>query len=423
MLHRTYRSVVIALSVTATLGTGWLWMPPACQADANDLTLRFDEVESFARAESPRIQIIMQEVAATEAETDAALNWSNPSIAYDHEEADSFREWQVTLGKRFDAPFAQSNVGGGREARIRSAELRADQRTRQLVAELKAGYVRLQLLDEYLDRLDRLSELVALTSTVAENRHSEGELSRVERELVQLAAYSVDAARRRVRQAHRLEASAWRTDMGFGPGVVVKLATPSKFTAIELAEAGEYTQLLADHPGTLAALSLAESLRRQSEAAGPSLVPGLDIYGGYKRIESDVDGLDVFVAGIAVDLPFFDRNAGASTELEAERLIVEHELALSLARSSEEIESLVALIQDAQPSLGQFSSRMQDLAPLADTLLFSYREGSLTLDALLGALQIEASALQNYYDEITTYYLNLFRLEALTGATIVQFAS
>ena len=45
-----------------------------------------------------------------------------------------------------------------------------------------------------------------------------------------------------------------------------------------------------------------------------------------------------------------------------------------------------------------------------------------TLDELLGAIQIEAAAMDSHYADLTTYYANIFRLEALTGAKLVNFA-
>jgi hypothetical protein len=55
-------------------------------------------------------------------------------------------------------------------------------------------------------------------------------------------------------------------------------------------------------------------------------------------------------------------------------------------------------------------------------LSISYREGAITLDELLGAIQIEAAAIEAHYADLATYYQNIFRLEALTGAKLVKFA-
>ena len=161
-------------------------------------------------------------------------------------------------------------------------------------------------------------------------------------------------------------------------------------------------------------------MTKQADAARPSLIPGVDIYGGYKWNESEFGG---FVAGIALDLPIFDRKAGAARLYEARGRIVEDESAIFLTRTAKEVESLVYLIEDAQQPLGAFAEHLDRDPPLTDTLLFSYQEGSLTLDAFLNAIQIESAALENYYEALSNYYRNIFRLEAMTGVSIVQFGS
>jgi outer membrane protein TolC len=400
---------------------GVIWPHCVSATPASDhtiRTIRFDEVEAFARAESPRARIIAQQLEAIRAERDDALQWSNPALAYDHEEVESSREWQVTIQKRLVMPFSQRNQREGWAGRVLSAEHHSDQETENLIAELKVGYVRLSLLDGYMDRLARLAELVRLASAAAESRHEEGELSGTATQLIQLSTLTVDARHRRVGQERREYAAVWRAEMGIPPSVEVGLTTSIDFKPVVLEGAGEYVALLDGRPGIQAQAALLRALSKQADAARPSIIPGIEIYGGYKRFEPEFDG---FVAGISFDVPVFDRKAGAARLYEAKRRILENELAIFLARSTEEVESLVYLIEDAQHSLNSFADHLDRNPPLTDTLLFSYQEGSLTLDAFLNAMQIESSALEDYYEELSTYYLNIFRLEAITGASIVHF--
>ena len=166
-------------------------------------------------------------------------------------------------------------------------------------------------------------------------------------------------------------------------------------------------------------MAFADALGRQADGARPSLVPAFDVYGGYKTYDFGVDG---FVAGVALDLPVFDRKAGAARQYAAQQRIAENELKIALAGARAEIKSLVDQIEDVQPTLGIYSQRCAEIASLTDTLLVAYREGSLSLNAFLNAIQIETSALENYYDLLTAYYENVRRLEALTGASIGTFA-
>jgi outer membrane protein TolC len=387
-------------------------------AQAGDLSIRFDELESFAWDKSPRARILAEELEKLRARKDYALQWSNPQVAYDREEVNESGEFQVTLRKSLVTPTKHGKLRDGWEERIRAGELGADQEAANLLSELKAGYVRLRLLDAYLERLENLGEIVSEASAVAATRHDEGELSGVDRHLIQLSALSVDANRQRAFQERREVAAAWLADMG-SPEGTPSLVTPIKYKPVNLASTQEYADRLADTPGVRSRGALRQSLAKRAEAARPSLLPGLDLYAGYKRIEPADDGL---VAGIAVSLPLFDRKAAAAREIEAERRIVEHETALYRSRSIGAIEALVHSIEDAGPALSIVAARLDESPPMMTSLLYSYEVGRLSLDAFLGAIQIEVTGLKDYYDQLSTYYQNIFQLEAIAGAQIVSFA-
>jgi hypothetical protein len=128
------------------------------------------------------------------------------------------------------------------------------------------------------------------------------------------------------------------------------------------------------------------------------------------------------VAGAALSLPLFDRKAGAARRLEADQRIVKNKLELYRARSFNEINSLVFLIEDAGRSLSTVTFRADEAASTINGLFVSYREGRHTLEAFLNAVQIEVTGSRSYYDQLYAYYENIFRLEALTGAEIVSFS-
>lgn len=418
MPHRADRLIALVPCVLGWLLTGAAGPAPAATSLNEEIVVRFDDIESRVRSASPRALAIAREFTVAGAERNAALHWSNPSLGYDVEDSEATREWQVAVRKRFEAPFAQGGRREGWDQRVLAAELRADQATRDLVAELKADYVRIRLLGDQLEHLERLASLVDMAATVAGDQHAEGHLSGMERQLVELAAYTVDAAGRRVGQEHRELLAAWRADLGIPAGAAVTLATPVAFGTAELLAAADYAAMLPGQPGYRSRTELALSLDSHAAAARPGLIPAFEVHAGYKRFDPDLDG---FVAGVAVDLPLFDRGDGAAGRLTAERMLVESELAAATARAAAEIGSLVAAISEAQAPLSAFAGRLERMPPPTEALLLAYREGTLTVDALLGAVQVEAAALAEHHRELSTYYLNIFRLEAITGASIARF--
>lgn len=418
MSHRTRRSVVTMLPLLclfAVIGVGY---SGAAAQETDDLILGIEDVEAFARTSSPRLRATAYEIDVVAAERKSALTWSNPALAYDHEEADSFREWQFTLNKRIDRPLTRGGLSGAWDGRVRAAELRFLQATRDVVADLKAGYVQVRLIESHLERLECLVGLVDIAADAAGRRHVEGELSGLDRRLIQLAAYTIETAENRARSRHERMLAAWRADMGVPVSCRLVLSTPVAFRPADLQDIGTYQGGLSTMPGDQAQVELARALEVQADAARPGLVPGLEVYGGYKRFEPDLEG---FVAGIALDLPLFDPGKGEAERLRAERLIVESALTADRASREGEIAALVRSLSESQSLLAEFSADF-DQGSLADAWSISYREGAITLDELLGAIQIEAAAIEAHYADLATYYQNIFRLEALTGAKLVDFA-
>jgi hypothetical protein len=418
MLHRALRAAVFAMSLPVLLAAGIADPANAATVETDDLMIGFEDIESHALAMSPRLKILTQELAAVSAGRREALKWSNPAVAYDHEGTGSFSEWQVSLQKNFSRPFSRGDLSDGWDSLIKAEELRGVQATRDHLAELKAGYLLLRLGEDHLGRLDRLSALVDLAAGVAGRRHAEGELSGLDRQLIQLTTYTLEAAEHQVRNALRSEFAAWRTEMGIPASRQVRLTTAVGIHLIDLESLNGFQDQLASTPGSQAQVALAQSLGKQANAARPGLLPGFDIYGGYKRFDPDLDG---FVAGIAIELPIFNQSAEEAERLDAERQIVESELSADLAQRRGEVAALVVSLREAQPLLADFEDRL-DQTSLTDILLLSYREGAITLDELLGAIQIEAAALDIHHGTLASYYQNIFRLEALTGAKLVQLA-
>jgi hypothetical protein len=89
----------------------------------------------------------------------------------------------------------------------------------------------------------------------------------------------------------------------------------------------------------------------------------------------------------------------------------------------EEIGSLTFLIENAQPTLLDMSSRFDSDPPLAESLFYSYREGSISMDTFLNGIQILASSMEAYYRDLEEYYMNILRLESITGTELIPVTS
>jgi outer membrane protein TolC len=418
-MYRTHRSAVLVRLTLAALVLGFALPGFVTTARATDQSIRFDDLEAYARSQSPRARMLAQQLVKVQAERDDALQWSNPEIAYDHEELEPIREYAFTLRKSFVMPFAHSKNREGWADRVHAAELQLDQDVSDLMADLKSGYVLLQLLDAYLAQLTQLEGIVTEASNVAEARHGEGEMSGVDKHLIQLSVLALDASRRDALKERKKTAALWHAEIGISPGEEAVLVTPIVYKPVDLAPTEEYVVMFQRRPGVQSRTTLYQALGKQAEAAKPSLLPGFDLYVGYKHIDPILDG---WVAGAALTLPLFDRKAGAARRLEADQRIAENELELYRNRTHDEIASLVQLIEDAGQALQSVTFRPDDGTSVISSLYVSYQEGRYTLEAFLNAIQIEVTGSRGYYEQLFRYYENIFRLEALTGAEIVSFS-
>lgn len=396
-----------------------LWLGAAAPvASAGVVTLRFDELESYADSLSLQAQWIDREYDLTASERDADLAWSNPEVSFDREVVNRLAENEVTISKQIEAPWAYSKKRSAWDKRIQSAELWRRRSTSLLLAELKSGYTGLWLQDEYLKRLGQLRSILTDASQIADSRHSEGHLSGVEEHLVQMSVISLHASFQAVRQERREAAAAWMARLGLPPGDTVSLVTPIRFKLIPLEESGRYVAQLDSQPEARSRALLEQFHLEYASAERGRIIPGISLYGGYKSVEPSLDG---YVAGFSLSIPLFNTNRAAARrfELEGERLAAENRMQQS--ERAAQVLALVESIEEAHLPLSAVTEHFSEDLEALDGLLLAYDEGMLSLSDLLNGLQIELAGLRDYFEQWMRYYDNVFMLEALTGARLLTF--
>ena len=385
---------------------------------AETKSIKFADLDHYARANSPRAEIIEQEYGRTIAERDEDLQWSNPEIAYNREDVDQASEYQITVGKQIGAPWAYLKKRSSWKDRVRSAEFSKEQSTREHLVTLKSGYVSVWLLDEYLSRLGELKEILSDASHVATARHSEGHLSGVEDHLIQMTVISLNASHQSAMQERRELWAHWLADVGLEPSETVSLATRVSFNSISLKPVGHYAGLIESQPEYMSKSHLAESFTKRASAEKGKFIPSINLYAGLKKIEPDLDG---YVAGVSLSLPLFNRNGATARKYQIKSDIARNELQLQRTQAIGQARALRESIAGSQGALSLASPHFGEDTEDFNNLLFSYEEGWLTLNELLNAVQIEVSGLKDYYGQVIQYYQNIFQLEAITGESLVSF--
>jgi len=360
----------------------------AAPARTDTIAIKFEQLDEYARITSARAKILEQEFRLTQAERDDDLKWSNPELVYSCEDVERDKEYEITIGKRFEMPWVYLNRRRSWKARMQAAELSRADHTNRLLEELRTGYVQLKLLGEQQARLNMLRDIITDASHVATSRHEEGHLSGVDEHLIQMFLISLRAQHQKVVQQQRTAGIHWRARMGIDPEVALELSTAVGYQAIELPATGRLSGTIENHPGYLSRISMQESLVRESKTERRRLIPSFNVYGGFKKIEP---GLDGYVAGVSLDLPLFNANRAAARKFEIGGDILARETEIYRRELSGRIEALVSSVNELRHALGLVADHFDQDMEAVNTLLFSYEEGWMSLSEFLNAIQIEVT--------------------------------
>lgn len=383
---------------------------------ADTLTLRFGQISQFANEHSPSGKLITSRYSVVEAQRSLALQWSNPEFTYEQQEVDGVREYEITVAKPFELPWAYMNRRNGWNMQREAAKLHRDNQTDMLLMRLKSGYVSLALYEKQLRQIGKLRDVIGDASRVASERRTEGHLSGVDEHLVQMLLVSLHASQQNTLETQRETNTEWRAAMGVNPDDNLILASTPSYRAYTTESASEYVAALESRPAVRSRALLSESFGKLASSERGRFIPSVNLYGGYKQIESS----DGYIAGISLALPLFNRNGAAARQYDVQRQITEYETTIYRKEAVGRIEALVASIAEMQQVLSGVSTHFDSDTTGIANLFFSYEEGYITLNEMLNAVQIEIAGMEDYYELLRKYYQFLFELEAITGGTLVQ---
>jgi cobalt-zinc-cadmium efflux system outer membrane protein len=163
---------------------------------------------------------------------------------------------------------------------------------------------------------------------------------------------------------------------------------------------------------TLAAADIAVLVQRRATFALPSLTVGVEF-------GDDTEPGLLPVIGVAIPLPFFDRNKGPVAEAQAER---ERARVQVVAARLEARRRLVEGTRERQALIAKLA-RDSALVILADRLsqrsLTAYREGAQGLPAVLEARRSALDVLAQYIDDLAALLIVQSELRALTRTVVV----
>ncbi len=321
------------------------------------LGMSFDQLSQTALAQNKSLQAAREQLRQAEARLTQARLRPNPTLDLSHTTDVMF----ANEGENgFAVTFAQPiEIGGKRMNRIRVAEAEIElakaeiaKSERQLLAQLRAAYLRAAETSARLTLLERTRGLNQQMAQVMNVRLASGDASRLDSHLLQAENNRVEAQRFQAEGQFTDEMFEIRRLAGISPSEALSL-NPSAAQALPARSDSELVELALRSRPDLQAARLREALADAGIALARSqAVPDLTGSVRYAR-EPTVSRFQtptqprafekdsILDFGISIPLPFFNREQGhireaASriTQTRAEREALEHNIRVEVAAAA-----------------------------------------------------------------------------------------
>lgn len=384
-------------------------------------SLEFAHLEEFLKSGSPKWKMLGQETDMARAEGDIDLQWSNFSFDYDLEKV-SNSESRITestfgLTKNFEMPWIFIKRNAMWDDRFAAANSLREDQWNMFMADMKAGYVELALLEEQTQILEHIRTVLQNIAGTAQVRHAEGSLSGLEQNLIRMALFTTEAEISELNQRHINLAAQWKLMAGIDPDIVLQLPTAVRFKGvskeIEQADFDRFEQ----NPRLTAADHTRLAARKMLEIEEMKIFPDLTVSGGYKQITDQFEG---YVLSLSVPLPLLNQNRAQVFRQRSElaRSITEYDLIRARIRG--QINAQKQAVLSIESTLSNHVAEKQGDFSNLDQISLSYKEGWLSLNDMLNSIKVYYDYIQSYNQQLLKYYQSIFVLEALTGQDLIS---
>jgi cobalt-zinc-cadmium efflux system outer membrane protein len=394
----------------------------ATQREAAPLTLQ--EVVDRFLGRNLTVEAARQRVDVAHAERIAARLRPNPTVTFLGDQFalsgptpfSQLYELSATYAQTIERSEKRRLRGEVGELTVSVAEAQLGDVLRQRLAEVKRGFYEVvlasQLLELAVQNRRGFGDLVALNQTrFEEGAIAEGELLKVKLERVKFDT-AVSQAQLAVRQATiKLLALLDADDIDSSTPVAGEFT----FTAAPL----NLNALRAQALQTSTALQVAERsvglAERRIGLEEARVATELTPFFGYKRLGPD----NAILFGVSVPLPLFDRNQGGIARARAEAGLARTERMQARTRILAEVESAFRAWESARDRALVFEGELLAQADESRAIaLAAYREGAVTLLAVLEAERARTDIRQQYLQALFDFQVSLVLLDALTGIDI-----
>jgi outer membrane protein TolC len=389
-------------------------------AQEREISVAFEDLPRLLEQSSPQVKIINAKQDLAKAESDAALQWSNPELNFSLEQIDNSSvgetEQLVYLSKTFALPWNYWSERQIWQADINAANMDQRQNMYRLLADTRTGYVRLRLLQNVTLQLIGLKDMLTDLQLEVRARHEEGAMSQLEATLLSVSLFGLESDILETQQDQRRTMSNWEQILGIDSFKVAILTTMIEFKKIPT-DIPPMQQILENHQGLKAHQARLTALDKHVKLEKGRILPSISLQGGYKKINPGWEG---YTLGFSLPLPLLNWNGPRIEEQKIKYRIKFAETAIYKQKLRSELENLIIIIQNNSDLLQKSHYGLQNYK-IAEDLLAVYQEGALSLTEFLNAIQLYRDGSRKYSEQLTTYYRAVFELEALSGQQMVTF--
>lgn len=387
-------------------------------AGADEIILEFDQLAGMLEA-SPSGRLLLSERDARLADAQSALQWTNPELEVEREALSSDMENEtetlIAVGKSFKTPWAGAAHRKAQRFDKEAIEYDIEYQKLLLLADWKSMYVDLKLKQMLQSQLADFQDMIQEVSQISADRREQGTTSGLEDQLLQMSLFNVKATMLHLNSDIRQLENSFKNQLGVPVKQSLILKSQIGFSKISLNSVQQ--------DGVVASPQL-KSLQSQMASAKKmiamekgNVLPELHVTGGYKQVNDELSGS---VIGLSIPLPILNTNRAAVQRAQARMMSKSIEYDLTRAELVYKIQESTILIRDAQSLLDEYADMFSSTRVMSD-LVFSFKEGWITLTDLLSGIQVYADALESYYTHLAHYYDTIFYMEVLTGEELVQF--
>jgi len=406
-------------------------LEPEAAAGPDDIepvdVLSFEKALGRAFIFNPELQAFSWNVQAAGARALQASLWSNPELEIEFDEVGGRGELNGFDGAEMKFLLSHRiELGGKRGSRAEAASLEGETAARSYEAKQLSVYsevVRrftaalaaqeyLRLNREILDVAEEMAEMVA--RRVEAGRDAQLEKTRAGVVLSNMRIRE-RAAGRELQLARKRLAAMWgSSECRFGrvEGDLAELlpVPPLEDLAVLLESNPILAQAELEHQRRGALLNLENAMA----------IPDITVSGGIKRFNETE--MDLWVLGVSVPIPMFDRNQGGKLEAAAELEKSREELAAVRSRLALELEEARSVLAGSYEEAVEL--RKNVLAGAEKVYLAagrSYRQGKTDYLNVLDAQRTMFEIRKRYIDVLAEYHSARADLERLTGGFLDAF--